>query len=243
LSIKLVTFDFWSTIFHNEPSLLKKRQQLVSDLCEETGVDEEKRRKVDLAVLHAGKQWDVQWKENNRTLDCEAWLTIVLDQIGVQLSEDIFNEFCIKLQMLLFSGNTKEIPGVRDALHYLKQQVKLSIISDTGIESGVFLRKLLEKENLNYFDYYVFSNEFGRSKPHPRVFNNVLEHFNLQPDEVVHIGDSRRTDVAGAKSAGIHTIRYYGCNNDEDTVYTEADYAIGDYAVLPEIIQKINSGV
>ena len=49
----------------------------------------------------------------------------------------------------------------------------------------------------------LISEAIGAYKPHPLVFRTALERLGLQPDEVLHVGDSEIDDVAGAKAAGL----------------------------------------
>ena len=40
-------------------------------------------------------------------------------------------------------------------------------------------------------------------KPDPAIYQPALEQLDLPPDQVLAVGDSLRTDMAGAKAAGI----------------------------------------
>lgn len=53
----------------------------------------------------------------------------------------------------------------------------------------------------------VFTSEDARSyKPRAEIFEMALKKVNLQPDEVVHIGDSLSSDIKGANALGINTV-------------------------------------
>jgi putative hydrolase of the HAD superfamily len=56
------------------------------------------------------------------------------------------------------------------------------------------------------FEVVVISSLVGFSKPHPRIFEIALERVGLRPDEAVHVGDTFRDDVEGARSAGIEPV-------------------------------------
>ena len=239
MGIKLVSFDFWGTLYHNEPSLLVKQRDTIIEFLNREGIDNISVSGVDDAVHLAWRAWDSVWKEQYFTMGVNPWLDDVLDRLNLNLSGSSLSACCTALQALLFSGNTKEISGVRAILEILRKDYRLSIISDTGIESGSYLKELLKREKLDLFDYYIFSDEHERSKPHISLFKDLLSYFHLIPEEVVHIGDSRRTDVFGARSAGMGTIRFSGCKNDMDEKYAEADYVIDNYTLLPGILKKV----
>jgi putative hydrolase of the HAD superfamily len=46
----------------------------------------------------------------------------------------------------------------------------------------------------------------GVEKPDPRIFGLALEKLGIAPDDVVHVGDTVRFDVNGARAAGIRPI-------------------------------------
>lgn len=53
----------------------------------------------------------------------------------------------------------------------------------------------------------VFTSEDARSyKPRAEIFEMALKKVDLQPDEVVHIGDSLSSDIKGASALGINTV-------------------------------------
>jgi putative hydrolase of the HAD superfamily len=65
---------------------------------------------------------------------------------------------------------------------------------------------LLALEIHELFDVIVASGPFGRAKPHPSIFRQALELASIQPEEAVHVGDSPRDDVEGARAVGIRPI-------------------------------------
>jgi putative hydrolase of the HAD superfamily len=57
-----------------------------------------------------------------------------------------------------------------------------------------------------YFNEVVFSYETGLLKPNPKIFSLALKKLKLKPEEAVMVGDSVRTDVNGARKAGMKAI-------------------------------------
>jgi ribonucleotide monophosphatase NagD (HAD superfamily) len=47
---------------------------------------------------------------------------------------------------------------------------------------------------------------FYHGKPHPSVYRTCLELLDLPPERVLGIGDSLRTDIAGAAAAGLDSL-------------------------------------
>ncbi|WP_367140961.1 MULTISPECIES: HAD family hydrolase [Streptomyces] len=54
-------------------------------------------------------------------------------------------------------------------------------------------------------DQVIYSADFGAVKPEREAFAAVEHASGLAPDQLLHVGDSLRADVAGADAAGWHT--------------------------------------
>jgi putative hydrolase of the HAD superfamily len=57
-----------------------------------------------------------------------------------------------------------------------------------------------------HFDLTVSSAWVGARKPHPRIYAHTLEQLQLDPDEVLFVGDTWSCDVDGPRAAGIRTV-------------------------------------
>ncbi|NQX60649.1 HAD family hydrolase [Paenibacillus qinlingensis] len=53
------------------------------------------------------------------------------------------------------------------------------------------------------FENMITSEDVKSYKPRPEMFQKALMTYNLHPSEVLHVGDSLTSDVAGAQRAGI----------------------------------------
>ena len=57
---------------------------------------------------------------------------------------------------------------------------------------------------LERFDGWAFSDEVGAYKPDPVIFHHALREIGgVEPGRAAHIGDLRRTDIAGARAMGM----------------------------------------
>ena len=74
---------------------------------------------------------------------------------------------------------------------------------------GHLQRNRLERAGiLHYFEDTFISMDIGYDKPDIRFFEEALRRANLQPSEVLMIGDSMTTDVLGAQAAGIDALYF-----------------------------------
>jgi putative hydrolase of the HAD superfamily len=56
------------------------------------------------------------------------------------------------------------------------------------------------------FDTIVMSGRTGYAKPDPRIFGAALDRLGVAASAALHVGDSEREDVAGARAAGIAAL-------------------------------------
>ncbi|MGC8847158.1 MAG: HAD family hydrolase, partial [Candidatus Hydrogenedens sp.] len=133
------------------------------------------------------------------------------------------------------------VPGAVDALQKLSKQYKLSIISDAIFTPGRNLRILLQEAGMyTYFDYFVFSDEIGVSKPHPAVFEAVARHFNIELKNIVHVGDRPHNDILGPQSVGARGVLLTAVK-ERPLEGTCPDAVCKKYEDLPRIIQEMDT--
>lgn len=56
------------------------------------------------------------------------------------------------------------------------------------------------------FDFSLSAASVGKSKPHPRMFEEACRRARVAAAELAHIGDEPDTDLAGAQNAGLTVI-------------------------------------
>lgn len=135
------------------------------------------------------------------------------------------------------SGRVCRIEGALDILERLEAEgIGCALICDTGLTPGRVVRELLDRHGLlAKLRETIFSDEWSLPKPHPRVFEAALEALGVEARQAVHIGDLRRTDVAGARGVGMGTIRFTAIHDDA-TAFPEADHVAGSYDEVLRIL-------
>jgi putative hydrolase of the HAD superfamily len=91
-------------------------------------------------------------------------------------------------------------------------------VCDVGFTPSPVLRRHLERHGLlACFDHWAFSDEVGVYKPDPRIFAHALAGLGAgDPTRCAHVGDRRRTDIAGAQAMGMRAIRLTTVFDDDD---------------------------
>jgi putative hydrolase of the HAD superfamily len=105
-----------------------------------------------------------------------------------------------------------------------KQGLKLGLVSNTGRN----LEEFIAHHNLDV-DAALGSGAFGRTKPHPTIFQAVLERLEVESADAAMVGDSIEDDVEGARAAGIRRAFLL----DREGRYLEAENRLPDLFALP----------
>jgi FMN phosphatase YigB (HAD superfamily) len=132
--------------------------------------------------------------------------------------------------------------GIRPSLEELQgRDIRLGIVCDAGFSGGAVLRELLEREGLlAYFSGWAFSDEVGHYKPAPQIFETALAALDAEPSTSMHVGDLRRTDIAGASALGMRTVRYTALHDDAGADGgVEADFILDSHRRLPSLVDRI----
>jgi putative hydrolase of the HAD superfamily len=98
----------------------------------------------------------------------------------------------------------REVPGATALLRALAGRMRIGIVSNN------LTREQQEKLRFCGFDTLVdavvISEEAGASKPDPAIFRVALDRIGTSAAETIMVGDAWRTDIAGARAAGIRAI-------------------------------------
>jgi putative hydrolase of the HAD superfamily len=114
--------------------------------------------------------------------------------------------------------------------------IRLGLVCDTGFTPGRVVRRLLGENGLgDHLEVLGFSDEVGVPKPGGEIFAKVLAELGVRPPEAIHVGDLKRTDIAGARDMGMHAARFKGVHDDKsDSI--EAEVVMTDHRQLLEVI-------
>jgi putative hydrolase of the HAD superfamily len=245
VTIRAISFDFWGTLFTEQPggyALYKQaRLRLLEDALRGCGTFSS--AQVEAACHVEAQAHDEIWRNQHRTLSAAERMGRVLAHLEARLPDDAMAAMVSAVEEGILERPPVLIEGARAAIDQLAGRYRLGIISDVGFSPGRILKQVLAANGLlDAFDSLVFSDEAGCSKPHRRVFEKTAERLAAAPDEIAHIGDLEFTDIVGAKRAGYTAIRFTGVTPMREGETTAADFVIADLAALPGIIERLEAG-
>ena len=202
--IKAVTYDLWNTLVHNR-NYGEFRLPSLKKILAENGYKFED-SVVEEAYLggfrHSGHL--IRTQDHRHVEPCEI-VSEVLRLLGVE-GDDMVEELSTMYQDAFMCDPPSLKEGVFEALDYTRKY-KVGLVSVTGVSPGRLVRGVMESHGiLDYFDTLSFSDEVKWVKPNVKLYHHASDALGVTPEEVVHIGDSMKGDIVGAKKAGMKAI-------------------------------------
>ena len=211
-----VTFDFWDTLVRADTRGTRAtRKAAVVEVLGAAGRTADD-AVLDEAMAEAAHEFSEAWHANRR-FTAEDGAMVVIRALGLEGEHDLAEAVLVAFARAADGIGTELTPGVADALAALDGAgVRLGIICDVGMTPSDVLRSYLDGHGvLDRFDHWSFSDEVGVFKPDPTIFEHALAGLGVDdPARVAHVGDLRRTDVAGARGMGMVAVRYAGVTDD-----------------------------
>lgn len=126
-------------------------------------------------------------------------------------------------------------PGVEDTIAHLYSKYHLAIITDA--QTAYAVPELNAVGLAGYFDPIIVSGDFGYRKPHEGLFTAALTAMNMEPSEVLYVGNDMYRDVYGGQRIGIKTVFFKSNQGTQEKEGVNADYIIYNFAELLNAIR------
>ncbi len=134
------------------------------------------------------------------------WVSAALQELGYQVEpDDPRIAHAVEAYFSAFVDYAAPIPGTVDMLATLKTRYRLGLLSNLT-HAPVAFRILAKLGMAPFFDVVLVSGELGYRKPHPRVFQALLEQLGTVKEHTAFVGDNLDVDIRGAQQAGIQPI-------------------------------------
>lgn len=217
---------------------LDKRQVILFDLdgtLVDSAADLHRAMNISLAELGLALVTQEQvrcWIGKGSAIFCHSvleYLTTTVDQAQHQLLLQTFlrvynAEPCVM---------THAFPGVIEFLTWAKAQHKTLLCVTNKPEQPA--REILQQLDMQrYFDDVIGGDRFEQRKPHPRQLLHCMQHYALQAQQLLMIGDSSN-DVEAARRAGVDCIVVsYGYNHGESILSCHPQQVVDNLMMLLE---------
>ncbi|MDE0833299.1 MAG: HAD family hydrolase [Acidimicrobiales bacterium] len=234
--IRAVTFDLWNTLLTSSPGAVEIRSRFWSEVIDERGLE------IDADLLHGTlsmlpDRFDEEWRAGRQYGPTEA-LADCFTAFGDRLTSEDRDALAAAFEAASYELKVAPVADAADVLSAVAATgVAVGIISDTALATGRHLRTYLDAYGIfQHVTFAAFSDEVGVYKPDPAIFAAALDGLGIgDPATAAHVGDLKRTDVAGARAMGMSTVRFRGVVDDPEDG-AEADHVIDRLADLPRVL-------
>jgi phosphoglycolate phosphatase-like HAD superfamily hydrolase len=158
----------------------------------------------------------------------------IIDQSGISIFKLPFLIRKVKVELSKEIQRLSPIPGIKEALTDLKNQGNsLGIITSNSKDN---VMAFLGTNNLQELFNFIYSGTtFGKSK----VINKLLKQENINPEEVIYVGDETR-DIEAARKSNIKAIAVtWGFNSKQVLAEQSPDFLIHQPNDLIEVIGSL----
>ena len=226
VGLRAVTFDLWNTLLTSTPGAVELRSRYWQEVIVDRGIDvDDDLLAGTLSMLPT--RFDEEWRAGRLYGPTEA-LADCFAAFGDRVNDDDRAALAAAFDEASYRLKVEPVTGAAEVLHELARTgLAIGIVSDTTLAVGRHLRHHLDRQGiLDAVDFAAFSDEVGAYKPDPSIFRAALDGLEVDdPAAVVHVGDLRRTDVAGARAFGMGTVRFRGVIDDPEPG-DEADHVV-----------------
>lgn len=232
--IKVLSFDLDNTIYDCQSVLTRAENWFTTYLCDRYGLGGKYQSydywaNVKSKVLHE----DMSLEDDITLLRAQS-LVVAFKEIGIPLkggleeARDLVKLFVKKRSEGVVSGE------VRTLMSDLKSKYPLISVSNGNLDA-----KQLEVSSYFETDLRPVRFKFHR-KPHHDLFIECANFKQVQPCEILHIGDDPYTDVFGAVSSGCKCVwlrkGYTGISPDEQFLRVLPDIEIDNILELSQLL-------
>jgi HAD superfamily hydrolase (TIGR01549 family) len=204
-TIKGIGFDLFDTLISVESEAFKGSFEKLMQSLKTNGFnpDEDAFRKT---YREEAVRFMTEAKKSGRETHNRFWIHAALQRHGYDIQPDDRRiEEAICDYFSVFISFSRLIPDVIAVLSSLKDRYRLGLLSN--FTHAPTVRRILDHHGLSpFFDVILISDEIGYRKPHPAVFENLVQQLDLDRKRILFVGDDPEADVGGAEKAGLRPV-------------------------------------
>ena len=208
-SMRVVLFDLGGTLIYDKdpwPPFYHRADIALIESLEAAGLH------IESSTFFYGQRGLLSLYYDRRGDDTEEETTAVLlkqlleEHGNPNVSDDVIAS-ALRAMYAVTQSNWFLEEDALPTLQALKERgFRLGLISNAADDENT--QTLIDKGGFRpYLEFIVSSAAFGKRKPHPAIFQSALDHFHVEANQAVMVGDLMETDVLGAHQVGMKSIR------------------------------------
>jgi putative hydrolase of the HAD superfamily len=204
-NIKAIGFDLFNTLITMEFEALKDALSRLTGSLKANGFAIEHTAFVKAhseAVLEFLEQTKRDGKESHNRF----WISTALAKLGHDVSPDNSHiSAAVETYFAAFIQYATLIPGTKEMLTTLRQSYRIGLLSNFTHPPAA-TQIIAELDLYPFFDVVLISGDLGYRKPHPSVFEALVDQLGVEKEEIAFVGDDPEADVEGALRAGLKPV-------------------------------------
>ena len=243
-SIRAVLIDFGHTLVHYEVPdalLIESYREAHARLAAANGagtVTDDLLLRVGrhlLAAIHASYSRGELEELDHHVLFAEA-----LAAHGYRLGAELVQEL-VTLEHQAFARRLLVPAPTLAALAELRARgLRLGLVSNVSVPAALMRRTLATIGLADHFAVTAFSSEVGVRKPHPRIYQMVLDGLAVTPSEAVFVGDRLKEDIVGPRTLGMRAILTHEYRQEPPEL-VPPDGLVTRFAELPALLTRLGA--
>ena len=203
--IRAIGFDLFNTLITAERDTLIDAISRLAKSLANSGVD------LDFDVFkkahgEAAARFFKQARQDGRETHNRFWISSALETQGYRIPPDdtrISN--AVTAYFSAFYEHVHLIPDTIDMLETLREKYALGLLSNfTHAPAAMEIINRLGLTPL--FNVILISGAIGYRKPHPLVFDKLIDQLDVEKTQALFVGDEPDADIQGAIRAGIQPV-------------------------------------
>ncbi len=223
-TIAAITFDLDDTLWPIEPTIRRAEQALHDWLCvncPDLTVAQNEMAQLRQDVINRNPHLAHDFSALRKAALRDVLLPAGYGEPEVDAGFDVF--FAARHEVSLFAD-------ALEALERLSGRFRLAAISNGNAQ--------LDRVGLaSYFEFAVHSRAIGQRKPHPAIFQAASQRLELEPAQILHVGDHPEEDIDGALAAGMHAV--WLDRSDDATPHPRATATVNSLQQLEAVINTL----
>jgi FMN phosphatase YigB (HAD superfamily) len=212
---------------HSHVSLLGHRLPPVDEFFQI--VDEA----ITIAWTEAKKNWEIP---SIGDVLCLVFVNLGLDVGQIDINEVLrVFDWQPRPGVILFSDTIPVLQELR------RRDYKIGMVTNSFLPMWMRDSELQAYGLMEYLDVRISAADVGFLKPHPQIYQKLLDQLQTEPARTVFVGDRPGNDIAGANEVGLISVLMSPPHLDRDLNGVEPDYTISSLSELLPILDKLEA--
>ncbi|MFC1822056.1 HAD family hydrolase [Thermodesulfobacteriota bacterium] len=213
-NIKALGFDLFNTLISAEPKALEEAIGRLIRSFQQNGLEIELETFQPL-YREAALGFFEEARRSGKETHNRFWISAALQRLGYDIPpDDTRIAQAVEKYFTAFLDYCRLIPGTLETLRTLKANYPLGLLSNFTDDPAAMA--IIDHMGLTpFFDVVLISGGLGYRKPHPLVFDKLVEGLNVAKDQIMFVGDDPDSDVGGAHQAGLQPV-WTTCVRDQN---------------------------